>query len=57
MLAQPASSQAAAKTIISGFNSKLDAKITAFKHSNCGVSALSLLIRILSNATGPMLGE
>jgi phospholipase/lecithinase/hemolysin len=37
MLAQPASSQATEKTVIAGFNSKLAAKIAAFKASNSGV--------------------
>jgi hypothetical protein len=39
MLAQPASSQAAEKTVIAGFNRKLATKITAFKQTNAGVSA------------------
>jgi len=38
MLAQSASAQAAEKTIISGFNSKLAAKISAFKAANSDVS-------------------
>ncbi|KAF5374669.1 hypothetical protein D9615_008983 [Tricholomella constricta] len=38
MLAQPASSQAAEKTVITGFNSKLAAKVSAFKAANSGVS-------------------
>ncbi|KAF8161567.1 hypothetical protein B0H34DRAFT_796334 [Crassisporium funariophilum] len=37
MLAQSASAQAAEKTVIAGFNSKLTAKINAFKAANSGV--------------------
>ncbi|KAF8058624.1 hypothetical protein FPV67DRAFT_1720474 [Lyophyllum atratum] len=38
MLAQPAASQAAEKTVIAGFNSKMAAKTSAFKSANSGVS-------------------
>ncbi|KAG5636994.1 hypothetical protein H0H81_006170 [Sphagnurus paluster] len=38
MLAQPASSQSAEKNVINGFNSKLAAKVNAFKSSHGGVS-------------------
>lgn len=38
MLAQDASAQAAEKTVITGFNSKLAAKATAFKSANSGVA-------------------
>lgn len=38
MLAQAASARAAEKTVITGFNSKLAAKVSAFKAANSGVS-------------------
>ncbi|KAF9465164.1 hypothetical protein BDZ94DRAFT_1307321 [Collybia nuda] len=41
MLAQPAASRAAEKAVIEGFNSKLAAKISAFKSANSGVSTWS----------------
>lgn len=40
MLAQAASAQSAEKTVIQGFNTKLAAKIAAFKANHTGVSTM-----------------
>lgn len=44
MLAEPASAQAAEKTVIAGFNSKLVTQIASFEANNTGVSKMAYLL-------------